>query len=167
MMIDVIEKILIGHRDISEKKDFMDRFLRARGDERDPGAAAKSIASFFQNEVREHIRLEEQILFPVVRAAVADEATEMIGQLEYEHKRIQREIDELLRLLAEPVSGLPGLQEHVAASIVRLLEEVLAHAKREDNELFSWVRNNFGTKEQADLERRYFSYIRATPDDLR
>jgi hemerythrin-like domain-containing protein len=89
-----------------------------------------------------HAAIEEQLLYPAVRARLADEDGQVLEALE-EHHVVKWTLSEL--------DGMSPDHERFDAKFIVLMESVRHHVKEEENELFPKVRKSFTRTELADL----------------
>lgn len=78
------------------------------------------------DELTVHASVEEELLYPAARGALAEE--DLIDEAEVEH--------ESMRTLIEQLRGMSADEEKYAARFTVLCEYVLHHVKEEENEIF-------------------------------
>ena len=93
-------------------------------------------------ELSVHAAIEEQVFYPVARAAVPDTETIALESLE-EHHIVKW-------LLSELVDMAPS-HERFTAKVTVLMENVRHHVKEEENDFFPKVRAQLGRNELGEL----------------
>ena len=122
---EVIALLKDDHRRV--KKAYRDfRKLEESGD--DP-QAREALVTQVLDDLTVHAELEEELLYPAVRGAIADEA--QIDEAEVEH--------EMLKLLIGQLRGMDAEDEKFAARFTVLCEYTLHHVKEEEGEMFPQI----------------------------
>jgi hypothetical protein len=89
-----------------------------------------------------HAAIEEQVFYPVARAAVPETEDIALESLE-EHHIVKWVLSELV--------GMDPAQERFDAKVTVLMENVRHHVKEEEHDFFPKVRAQLGRNELADL----------------
>jgi iron-sulfur cluster repair protein YtfE (RIC family) len=98
---------------------------------------SRRIVDRYELELANHFELEEQLLFPSIRAEVGEHP--LLSQLEVEHRRMEQMV-ETMRL--SPISA------HQLEEFCSLLE---SHIRREERELFEDVQDRIGAEAKTVL----------------
>jgi hemerythrin superfamily protein len=119
---EVIELLKDDHRRVRKAyREF--RKLDESGD--DPEACATLVTQVL-DDLTVHAELEEELLYPAVRGAIAEEG--QIDEAEVEH--------EMLKVLIGQLRGMDTEDEKFAARFTVLCEYTLHHVKEEEGEMF-------------------------------
>lgn len=117
----VIQQLKDDHKRV--RKAYRD-FQKLDRDE--DGPACEAIVQQVLQELSVHAALEEELLYPAARTAIADE--DLIDEAEVEHESMHGFIDQLRHMRAD--------DERYAARFTVLCEYVLHHVKEEEGEIF-------------------------------
>ena len=101
------------------------REFRKLDGESDPEACAAVVQQVLA-ELTVHAEIEEELLYPAARQAIADSS--LIDEAEVEH--------ESLRTLIEQIKGMDPEDEKYAARFTVLCEYTMHHVKEEEGEMF-------------------------------
>ena len=93
-------------------------------------------------ELSIHTAIEEQVFYPVARAAVPDTEDIVLESLEEHH---------IVKWLLSELVDMDPAHERFDAKVTVLMENVRHHVKEEENDFFPMVRNQLGRNELADL----------------
>lgn len=112
------------HREVEE---LVERFEKARG-ERKEGVAREICLA-----LTVHSQLEEELIYPMAREVLGNEASDLIDEADVEHATVKR-------LVVEVESS--SLQDALYEAKVRVIGEyVKHHAQEEEKELFPKLRS--------------------------
>lgn len=117
----ILKQLKDDHRRV--KKAYRD-FQKLDRDE-DPQACETLVRQALQ-DLTVHAALEEELLYPAARSAIADE--DLIDEAEVEHETVHTLIEQLRNMDAE--------DDMYAARFTVLCEYVLHHVKEEEGEMF-------------------------------
>lgn len=102
----------------------------------------RDLSRLFQKDVVEHLKFEEEQIFPLVFTAGGYLEKRLISSLQREHKNILKEIDRFKALTAKSDlnSGREARKrfDTLAKKLIRLM---LSHSRREDKKLFPLLKN--------------------------
>jgi hemerythrin superfamily protein len=93
-------------------------------------------------ELSMHAAIEEQVFYPVARAAVPDTEDIALESLEEHH---------VVKWLLSELVDMDPAHERFDAKVTVLIENVRHHAAEEESDFFPKVREHFGRNELADL----------------
>jgi hemerythrin superfamily protein len=93
-------------------------------------------------ELSVHAAIEEQVFYPVARAAVADAEDIVLESLEEHH---------IVKWLLSELVDMDPTHERFDAKVTVLIENVRHHVEEEESEFFPKVREQLGRNELADL----------------
>ena len=93
-------------------------------------------------ELSVHAAIEEQIFYPVVRAAVPDTETIALESLEEHH---------IVKWLLSELDDMDPEHERFDAKVTVLIENVRHHVEEEEGDLFPKVRKQLGRNDLGDL----------------
>lgn len=93
-------------------------------------------------ELSVHTAIEEQVFYPVARAAVPDTEDIALESLEEHH---------IVKWLLSELVDMDPAHERFDAKVTVLMENVRHHVKEEENDFFPMVRKQLGRNELADL----------------
>ena len=93
-------------------------------------------------ELSVHTAIEEQVFYPVARAAVPDTEDIALESLEEHH---------IVKWLLSELVDMDPAHERFDAKVTVLMENVRHHVKEEENDFFPMVRKQLGRTELADL----------------
>ncbi|HEX2038249.1 MAG TPA: hemerythrin domain-containing protein [Acidimicrobiales bacterium] len=117
------------------------RFEKAAPDDADE---LRSVADKAIEHLSVHASIEEQLLYPALRAKAADHEAAVLEALE-EHHAVKMLLNELEKLA-------PG-DERFAAKLQVIAEQVRHHVQEEEDELFATAREAFTVQELEELGR--------------
>jgi hemerythrin-like domain-containing protein len=159
--MDIIEKLIAGHRDIKEKETILQKLIKMIDTDVFFWDNAGKVAYFFDTEVKRHLALEEQVLFPVLVSILPPEQASAIRALEAEHQAIKEKIEAFAAIArAHTQTPTKTTREEIVRASSDILEGVVPHAAREDALVFSLVKQYFTAKEYRQMEERYFSFLK-------
>lgn len=160
--MDVIEHLIAGHREVFEKKDFLDKLAAGINNDAFFWDNAPKVANFFDVEVRKHFEIEEKVLFPLLREVFPGDKRGIVDNIELEHEPILRKVNELVNAAKEhSISATKVTRVQMAEISGSLLEMLVPHAHKEDVELFPLIKKHFKPESFERLEQLYFKYIGA------
>lgn len=116
-------------------------------DREEDSEACEQIVQQVLEELTAHASLEEELFYPAIRGAIAEE--DLIDEAEVEHESV--------RALIEQLQGMSADDEKFAARFTVLCEYVLHHVKEEEGEIFPQVeraRIDWESLAQEMTERR-------------
>jgi hemerythrin superfamily protein len=93
-------------------------------------------------ELSVHAAVEEQVFYPVARAAVPDTETIVLESLEEHH---------IVKWLLSELVDMEPAHERFDAKVTVLIENVRHHVEEEEEEFFPQVRKRLGRNQLADL----------------
>lgn len=93
-------------------------------------------------ELSIHAAIEEQVFYPVARAAVPDTETVALESLEEHH---------VVKWLLSELDGMDAAHERFTAKVTVLIENVRHHVEEEETEFFPKVRAALGRNELAEI----------------
>lgn len=93
-------------------------------------------------ELSVHAAIEEQVFYPVARAAVPDTEDIVLESLEEHH---------IVKWLLSELVGMDPAHERFDAKVTVLIENVRHHVEEEESDFFPKVREQLGRNELADL----------------
>jgi hypothetical protein len=108
-------------RDHDTVKDLFDKFKQAR-----QRAAKKKIVAQALTELKVHAAIEEEIFYPAVRKALAQD---MMNEADEEHH--------VAKVLIGELEKMTGKEDHYDAKFTVLAENVRHHIKEEEGEMLS------------------------------
>lgn len=88
----------------------------------------------FSEGMRDHLRVEEEILFPAI-AALAELREPVSTEFEAPLAEMQFELDEL-RTIADALRNASGEARHREGELLQILDELEAHAEKEESIIF-------------------------------
>ncbi len=159
--MDIIEKIVAGHRGISEKRDILSKLVRSLDSDAFFWDKAEEISTFFQKEVREHFAMEEAVLFPVLKKVLTAAELAIFKQIEAEHAPILQKLNGF-KVVAENHKRYPSkiTREQMIKSAFEIIEAISAHASKEDENLFPLVKVKFRSEDLREMEGLYFKFLK-------
>lgn len=102
----------------------------------------RQIVDRIVEELSMHAAIEEQVFYPVARAAVPDTEDVVLESLEEHH---------VVKWLLSELVDLDATHERFNAKVTVLIENVRHHIEEEENDFFPKVRAQLGRNELADL----------------
>lgn len=159
--MDIIEKLIAGHRGLSEKRDILSKLVKALDSDAFFWDRAEDISSFFSKEVREHFSIEEKVLFPVLKKALTGKESESLKEIEAEHAPILIKLNGF-QIVAENHRryASKATRDNLIKSAFEIIEDIAAHAAKEDECLFPLVKEKFHAEELREMENLYFKFIK-------
>lgn len=111
-------------------------------------ASLEAVLSMLRKDIPDHFELEEKVLFPHLKKLNPDEKG-FVEELLYEHKEIRKLIDVVLKdarsAEVQPVRD--------ATSLAKVVEDICAHARKEDMKLLPLARRVLTEAELNELDR--------------
>jgi len=159
--MDVIEKIIAGHRVVFEKRNMLTDLVKMLDNDPFFWDKAEDITRFFKKEIREHIAMEEKILFPVFKKSLSGAELDILIEIETEHKPIINRLDGF-NVIAENHRLYPSkaTREHMVESACGIIETISSHAQKEDEKLFPYIKESFREEHLRELEDLYFRFMK-------
>ncbi len=140
---DPLKELIDDHKDISEYVEDFGKILTFLHDEKAKNRL-ESVRTFMSENLREHFRFEEEVVFPAVLLHVATpESVKLILELQKEHGAMLETIDECLPV----VFGLDSpadkaMHDRMEVDIRKIVSRKLAHASKEDDKLLPIIEQN-------------------------
>ena len=139
--IDPLLRLIKYHEDISEFLENLEEILDFLHEE-EFWSKIKQIENFFKRNVIDHFKFEEKMVFPAVlsRAATPD-SIKLILELQREHGLMLKELEGFQKIISEIQFDK---ERHARLNIVvrKIIDNLLAHASKEDNELLPILQKN-------------------------
>ena len=159
--MDVIEKLIAGHRDVFEKRDILSKLIKALDTDAFFWDKADKVSFFFKKEIREHFAMEERVLFPVLKKILAGKDIETLSEIETEHVSIIKKLDGF-NIVSDNHQRYASkvTREHLIRSAFELIEVISAHAEKEDKRLFPLIKEKLGAENRRELEELYFKFLK-------
>ena len=159
--MDVIEKFINDHSEVKEEIDILEKIVNLLNSDAFSWNNVFKISSFFDKEVKEHFRLEEQVLFPVMKKVLPSDKQKILAEIEKEHRPILSKLD-AFRKIAEKHSEFlaRNTQENFIRISHEIIESIIPHAKKEDEQLFPLAKIYFKPDNWKQLEEMYFKYLK-------
>ncbi|MBA3287147.1 MAG: hemerythrin domain-containing protein [Acidimicrobiia bacterium] len=133
-MPDVINLLEADHREVE------DQFARA---ESTSGAAKQQVVTKIASELTLHAEIEEQIVYPAMRAAGLDD---IVDEAEQEHSKVKE--------LVAQLEAMDGTTDDVDSVLAELKADVQHHVEEEESEGFPKFRQAVDQAELETLGRR-------------
>lgn len=105
-------------------------------------AEKRKVAEKVIEQLSTHAAIEEQLLYPAIRAKLPDEQSTVLEALEEHHAA---------KLMLSEIEKLAPTAERFDAKFTVLIENVRHHVKEEEDELFPKVREAFTVQELEEL----------------
>lgn len=159
--MDVIEKLIAGHRETKEEVDLLDKLVKMSNSDAFAWDDVFKISEFFEKEVKEHFRLEEVVLFPVMKNILHGSEQNILTEITDEHKPILGKFDNFKKMAErhKKISSKNSREDFVSSSRA-IIDSLIPHAKKEDVKLFPLVRKYFRAENYKQLEEMYFKYLK-------
>lgn len=133
-MPDVINLLEADHREVE------DQFAKA---ESTSGAAKQQVVTKIASELTLHAEIEEQIVYPAMRAAGLDD---IVDEAEQEHSKVKG--------LVAQLEAMDGTTDDVDNVLAELKADVQHHVEEEESEGFPKLRQAVDQAELETLGRR-------------
>ena len=141
--IDPLERLIKDHRDVSE---YLENFKEILGflHEEKAWSELRPIRDFFERNVINHFKFEEEVLFPAILSKCATlESIKLILELQREHGAILKELEEFQKIISESAIPLDKeITERVNIVGRRIIDSILPHALKEDDRLLPIIEKN-------------------------
>jgi hemerythrin-like domain-containing protein len=140
---DPLKRLIEDHEQISEYVENLGEMVSLRYKEKGWDKIEK-FEDFFNRSIIGHFGFEEREVFPAILSSVATpESKELIGDLQAEHKRILKEVQEFQTIISENATN-PGKEvlEKLDAAATKIMDSLLRHATKEDERLLPIVEKN-------------------------
>lgn len=160
--MDIVEMLVAGHRHVTEQKKLLDKIVKMIDEDAFFWDNAAKLTEFFKFEVREHFKIEEKVLFPVVARVLTGPENERLKQIEAEHGPILALLSEFELIASDHLKAAnKTTRVNLARVAGELLAKIIPHAQSEDELLLPAIRERFGPAHFKELESLYFTYIEA------
>ncbi|MFH1239096.1 MAG: hemerythrin domain-containing protein [bacterium] len=138
--MDKLTKEAQYHGEIFESLTFFQKSLAALAGEKSE-SCLKDLNIFFDEHIVEHFQFEEKEIFDIIIKSATPEEKHLIRSLQEEHIQLLDRIDRFKDLFAqcEVKPEKNKLEARVTLS-KDIVETMLAHARKEDTELFPLLR---------------------------
>jgi len=137
--MDALELLTADHNRV---RGLFTRFKAAEGSD---DTQAAQLAEMIFTELDVHTNIEEQIFYPAV-TKISEEIHELVTEGVEEHHVVDS--------LMEEIKALTPSDEHWAAKMKVLIENVEHHAEEEEEELFPQVRKAMDDDARTELGRQ-------------
>lgn len=132
--VDPLRRLIKYHEEVSEYLET----LKEASDflpEKESWSKIKSMKDFFQRNVIDHFKFEEEVIFPPLLLGFATRETiKLILELQREHGNILNELEEFQKITSKMSLGSETSEELQAVG-KRIIDNLLDHAKKEDKKL--------------------------------
>ena len=138
-----MKRLIEDHKQISEYVEDLGEMVSLRHKEKG-WDKIKEFEDFFNRNIIRHFGFEERVVFPAILSSVATpESKELIGDLQTEHKRILKEVQEFQTIISGNATN-PGKEvpEELDAVATKIMDSLLRHATKEDERLLPVVETN-------------------------
>lgn len=154
--MDIVAKLVTGHRDLFERQDVLVKLSQAIDNDAFFWDSAVKVSEFFDKEVRQHLEIEERVLFPVMRKALPADKLSVLDGIEKEHGPLGEKLTNF-ETISKSHNRFPSkvTREEMVRAAQDVLEPLLDHARREDQELFPLIKDTFRAEHYQELEQRY------------
>ena len=158
--MDIIEQLIAQHRVVSESIDVLRKVHTMVETEGLFLEDIDRLCRFFHTEMREHIRMEEEVFFPVARQCFPSEKVAVIDELISDHPHMIKALDYFEKAAQDYETAITAQSRQNLRDVSRvIIETVIDHAQKEDRELFAVVGECFHEREYKQLEEAYFKFI--------
>jgi hemerythrin-like domain-containing protein len=158
--MDIVEQLIAQHRTVSEAIDMLRKVHQLVETEGTFLEDVSRLRRFFQATLRDHIRMEEEVFFPVARQCYAPEKVAIIDELISEHPHILEALEFFERAARDYEAEVTTRTRQNLRDVSRvIIETAIDHAQKEDREIFSVVGKCFHDREFKQLEDAYFNFI--------
>lgn len=159
--MDVIEKLIAGHREVREEIDILNKLVKMSNSDAFAWDDVFKISNFFEKEVKEHFRLEEIVLFPVMKNVLPLSEQNILTEIKDDHKPILEKFDDFKKMAErhKKISSKNSREDFVNSSKA-IIDSFIPHAKKEDIKLFPLVRKYFRAENYKQLEEMYFKFLK-------
>ena len=140
---DPLVRLIKDHEQVSEFLENIGEVLKFLDDE-EAWKKIKPVEAFFQQNIVGHFKFEEEKVFhPLLLKMATSELIKLILDLQREHGIILSKLEEFQRIVSEKAS-LPDKEINTRLNIVgrEIIDILLAHASKEDDELFPIIEKN-------------------------
>lgn len=104
----------------------------------------EKVVDFFKDKILEHFKWEERYVFPVVSSLGDSEFKQLAEELRAEHVAMTKNFDVLVDIVVQ--HGFHFTEEQIKQRFVKtskaLIQAMLAHADKEDAELYPFIQEN-------------------------
>jgi hemerythrin superfamily protein len=145
---DALDVLVADHRTVDE---LFDRFEKL-GD--NATKTKRQVADKIIHELAVHAVVEEQVLYPVIRAC-SDEMEDLVLESLEEHH--------VAKVMLAEIQDLDADHERFAAKVTVLSEMIRHHVEEEEEELFPKVRKALGNELLGDLGKAIQQAKKAAP----
>ena len=157
--MDVIEKLIADHQQVREQTFVAEKLASLVDKEAFFWDNAIAVERFFEKEVREHFAIEERVLFPILRRVVSDWERTMLEKIESEHVQIMKLLNELSGISRQHIRYPSKSTRELFLSVcAKILDILMPHARREDEELYPVIKKRFTDAYYRELEENFHSF---------
>jgi iron-sulfur cluster repair protein YtfE (RIC family) len=141
--VDPLERTIKDHEDISEYLNNLKEILDFL-DEEKAWSELRPIKDFFEQNVINHFKFEEEVVFPAILSKCATpESIKLILELQREHGAILKDLEEFQKIISESAIPLDKkVSERVNVIGRRIIDSILPHASKEDDRLLPIIKKN-------------------------
>jgi hemerythrin-like domain-containing protein len=157
----VLEILIAGYRDVIEQEYMLGQLVSWSGNVPAFIDGITQASSFFDHEVLYHMKLEEQVLYPILRRVVPPGQVETIRQFEIAHRMVERKLKDYSDAVRTRMKlTLEKDRQEILACYKNALQSVVAHARKESEVLPSLIKEYFKSENYNEAEYRYSQFIR-------
>lgn len=139
--VDPLKRLIKDHEEISEYLENLKEVLDFPP-EKKTWDKIKSMEDFFQRNVTNHFKFEEEVIFPALLSGFATQETiKLILELQREHGGILNELEKFQKITSK-MSLDSETSEELQAVSKKIIDNLLDHAKKEDKKLLPILKEN-------------------------
>jgi len=103
----------------------------------------KELLEEIRREILIHGQMEQEIFYPALSGTASTRAAELVSMAEEEHRSIEKVLHEL--------SAMSGPDKAFEARVSAMMNDVLAHIDKEEEEIFEEARKNISEQRLEEL----------------
>jgi len=120
------------HGEIFESLIFFEKLIPVLSDKN-----IEKFKSFLDEHAEDHFEFEEKEIFPIILDKGTNEEKNLIEELQSQHKEILDMINQLDKLVSTHGASSSGNnKEKIMKLNTKIIESLLAHARKEDTDIF-------------------------------
>lgn len=141
--VDPLKRLIEEHEEVSEYLEALKEVLGFLDNE-EAWNKIKPIENFFKQNVVDHFKFEEEIVFPpILSRAATPESIKLILELQREHGGILKELEEFQNIVSKSTGPLDKETSDRLNVVGRvIIDSLLLHASKEDDKLLPILEKN-------------------------
>jgi iron-sulfur cluster repair protein YtfE (RIC family) len=149
----ILDRLLPNRKEEKKADDIVEKLIKLIDLDSFFWDKPQKVTDFFQRELKQHILNENKKLFPILKGALPKKHYALVGAYEEEHGEIIEKCEWLEGMLKND-ARLPSknLKIEIVKLSGELIEQIVSHTRREEEELYPLARKYLKPKNYKELQ---------------